>query len=137
MIVADTNVLSEPLRRDPDPRVLAWLSRYRDEIAVTAITLGELRYGAARLPAGRRRTELEAAIERLAADASTRLLDYDEQASAHYARVRALRESQGRPVNVEDAMIAGICLATGAQLATRNVGDFSDTGLTLRNPWTD
>lgn len=135
MIVVDTNVLSEPLRPHPEARVLEWLSAHRAETAITTITLGELRYGAARVPIGRRRVELEAAIERLALGADARLLDYDERASAHYARLRAAREAAGRTGTVEDLMIAAICLATGATLATRNVKDFIDSGVPVIDPW--
>ena len=56
MIVLDTNVLSELIRRDPDDGVLRWMdSLNATTIATTAITAAELLYGIARLPAGRRR----------------------------------------------------------------------------------
>lgn len=42
MILADTNVLSEPLRTLPDQAVLAWLGEHAKDIALTTITIGEL-----------------------------------------------------------------------------------------------
>ena len=42
MIVADTNVISEPLRRDPDPLVLSWIRSVGSEMALTSVTVGEL-----------------------------------------------------------------------------------------------
>ena len=46
MIVLDTNVLSEPLRPKPAPRVIDWLDRQHHEtLATTTLTLAELRLG--------------------------------------------------------------------------------------------
>jgi predicted nucleic acid-binding protein len=135
VIVADTNVLSEPLRIRPDRRVLAWLGEHADDIALTTITIGELFYGALRLEDGRRRDGLLAAIETLVTSAGPRVLPYDEDAARHYARLRRAREAAGRTVGVEDTMIAAICLAGGHAIATRNTSDFDLAGLEVVNPW--
>lgn len=135
MIVADTNVWSEPLRVSPDPNVLAWLEAHQSELALTVITAAELRYGVARLPDGKRRNDLNAAVERLIAAAGKRLLNFDEPASAHYAQLRSTRESKGLHISVEDTMIAAICLSARAEIATRNTKDFVDAGLAMDNPW--
>lgn len=135
MIVLDTNVLSEPLRSDPDERVLAWLSAHADESAITAITVAELRYGALRLPRGRRREALMMAIDTLIEVAADRVLAFNLDAAAVAARLRAAREQEGRIVSAEDTMIAAICLAGGHDLATRNTRDFADADLVLHDPW--
>ena len=137
MIVADTNVLSEPLRPAPDPRVLAWLAQHSGGIAVTSITVGELTYGAHRLAPGSRRDQLLAAIDGLVSVSGDRLLTYDALAAEHYGALRARREAAGHAVSVEDTMIAAICLAGGHELATRNVRDFDDAGLAVHNPWAE
>lgn len=136
MIVADTNVLSEPLRRDPDPRVLAWLDAHAQDLAIAAISIGELSYGAARLPAGRRQDMLVEAIDKLVTGAADRLLPYDATAARTYAALRARREASGHAISVEDGMIAGICIAGHHALATRNTRNFADTGIVLHDPWT-
>lgn len=135
MIVADTNVLSEPLRPDPDPGVLAWLRDHGHELLVTALSIGELHYGVQRLPEGHRRDRLQQAVDALAAAAVGRILVFDEHAAREYAIARAQRERVGLAASVEDLTIAGICLAGGHELATRNGKDFSDVGLTLHDPW--
>lgn len=135
MIVADTNVVSEPLRRDPDPRVLAWLSANEAWLAVTTITVAELFYGALRLSAGRRRTALLAAIEVLVRDAGDRLLSFDESAARSAAELRVTRERVGRPTSSEDLMIAAIAHAHAAAVATRNVADFEGFGVGVVDPW--
>lgn len=135
MIVADTNVMSEPLRPAPDSAVLAWLTDHSHEIAITAITVGELRCGVFRLPSGARRDNLAAAVEALIQGAGDRVLPYDGASVWQFSLLRSRREAAGHVVGVEDTMIAAICLARDVDLATRNIKDFSDTGLTLHNPW--
>ena len=135
MIVADTNVLSEPLRREPSPRVLAWLEWVGSDVAITTVTMGELLFGALRLPEGRRRSGLVETTERLISEAGDRLLGFDEAAARAYADLRVAREAAGRPVGVEDLMIGSICLARGIPVATRNVGHFEGFGITVVNPW--
>ncbi len=137
MIVVDTNVWSEALRPEPDARVTRWLARHGAELALTAITVGELFHGAARLPPGRRRDALTAAIEALVTAAGPRVLPYDEEAARRYAVLRAQRSASGRPVGAEDMMIAAICAAGGHSVATRNVADFEGVDLEVVDPWGD
>ena len=64
MIVVDTNVLSEPLRSRPDTAVVDWLDQQQVEtLFITALSVAELRLGAALLPPGRRRDRLVAALD--------------------------------------------------------------------------
>lgn len=135
MIVLDTNVLSEPLRVSPDQRVLTWLSEHSRDVAITAITVAELRFGVLRLPEERRRDELTAAVDALLRDAADRTLSFDASAADIAGRLWAKRESSGRTVTSEDTMIAAICLAGGHALATRNMRDFADAGIELHDPW--
>ena len=137
MIVLDTNVISELSRRVPDPGVLSWLDSLAvSDVATTAITAAELRYGVARLPDGRRKRELTGMIEGiLTEDFHGRVLPFDERSSAQYADVVAGRERIGRPIGVADAQIAAVCRDLNAILATRNTADFEETGIELINPW--
>ncbi|MGO2745751.1 type II toxin-antitoxin system VapC family toxin [Microbacterium sp.] len=138
MIVLDTNVISEVFRPTPDPGVLAWLESLADEVAITTITLAELFAGVRRLPAGRRKTDLElalgAAIEPYRDTRS--LLVFDDEAAEEYAEVLLAREQAGLPITTPDAQIAAICRAHGAVCATRNEKDFAETGVQVLNPWT-
>jgi predicted nucleic acid-binding protein len=139
VIVADTNVFSEPLRFEPDEGVLSWLARHQAEIAITSVTVAELFYGVHRLPEGRRRTGLLHGVEAIVHRAATsgRVLDFDESAAREYAVLRAEWDAAGRPGGVEDTMIAAIARVAGAVVATRNVRDFADTGVAVIDPWTD
>ncbi len=66
MIVLDTNVLSEALRPQPDASVMSWMrSQPISRLFTTSITEGELLYGAALLPDGKRRKALEMVLSQL------------------------------------------------------------------------
>lgn len=137
MIIVDTNVISELTRQRPAPRVLSWLdSLAADDVATTAITAAELLYGVERLPDGRRKTDLFAAVHGLLSnDFQGRILAFDDQAASRYAVIVAHRERLGRSIGFADAQIAAVCRAIGATLATRNTDDFEETGVDLINPW--
>ena len=137
MIILDTNVISELARQLPDTGVLAWLDSLEiSEVATTAVTAAELRYGVARLPDGHRKRELTVVIRGiLAEDFYGRVLPFDERASIRYADVVTGRERIGRPIGVADAQIAAICRDSDATLATRNTADFEETGIELVDPW--
>ena len=137
MIILDTNVISALMQPAPDARVVDWLDHQpADSIWLTSITVFELRFGLATLPAGKRRRALEHALVLLLHDdLEHRVLDFDTAASVAAATLAARRRRAGRPVDMRDTQIAGIALARHATLATRNVKDFADSGVTLVNPW--
>ena len=137
MIILDTNVLSELSRQDPSGQVLSWVdSQPADETATTAVTVGELLYGVARLPEGRRKAALAEAVHgMLDDDLRGRVEPFDAAAAAHYAAIVSDREKIGRPISMADAQIASICRKLQATLATRNTRDFEDTGIDVIDPW--
>ena len=137
MIVLDTNVISELVRQVPDLGVLSWLDALEiSDVATTAITAAELRYGVARLPDGHRKRELAAVIRGiLTEDFQGRVLPFDERSAVQYADIVTKRKRIGRPIGIADAQIAAICCDLGATLATRNTADFEETGIELTNPW--
>jgi predicted nucleic acid-binding protein len=139
MLLLDSNLVSELMRPRPDPRVLSWVAAQPlSEMAIATITVMEIRFGIALLPAGRRRTDLDTRFRQLLAQAFTgRVLAFDQPAADACAEIRAQRRQMGNPITVEDSMIAAIARVHGAPVATRDVGGFEACGLTLINPWQD
>jgi predicted nucleic acid-binding protein len=139
MIVLDTNVLSELMRRRPAARVVRWVDEQEaSALAITAVTVAELLYGIARLADGARKSELAAVVDALVReDFAGRVLSFDAAAAAHYAELVAERDWNGRPVSISDGQIAAICRCHGASLATRNVRDFDRVGIRVFDPWAD
>ena len=139
MIILDTNVLSEALRPDPSPAVLEWLAAlHRTTAFTTTITQAEILYGIESMPAGKWRTGLLAAADRIfGQEFSGRILPFDEDAARAYARIVSSRDAAGKPISQFDAMIAAIAHAHEASVATRNTSDFQGCGIVLVNPWKD
>ncbi len=137
MIVLDTNILSEMMRRAPSRSVSTWLSeREPASLFTTTVTEAEMLDGVRILPAGERRAALEAAIEAMfAEDFGGRVLPFDSVAAECYAQIASMRRAAGRPISPFDAQIAAIALSRGAALATRNATDFEMTGLEVINPF--
>jgi toxin FitB len=130
----DTNVLSELKRRKPDIRVLRWVgSRPADTLFLSVLTVGELRHGVQRLPAGAKRQQLEDWLEiELPAWFVGRLLPVDERVARRWGDLVA---AAGRPLPVIDSLLAATALAHNLTLVTRNGRDFQHAGLTLHDPW--
>lgn len=120
MITLDTDVISELLRPRPADRLVARLRALPvQDQSTTAITLGELAYGAHR--AGR--PELyERALGLLA---GTVILPFDHAAATQYGRIRAELEREGRRLADPDLRIAATALARHVTLVTGNVRHFA------------
>lgn len=138
MIVLDTNVISEIFRPKPDAGVIEWLSALTGDVAITSVTLAELLACVRTLPAGTRRSSLQAAVETavLPYRRAETILPFDDLAADRYAEILAVRRAAGRAIATADAQIAAICRARNASLATRNTKDFLGTGIALVDPWT-
>lgn len=138
-ILLDTNVLSELMRPQPDPRVLGWFSAQgpQTRFVVSAVTQAEILLGIALLPAGKKRSALTLVAQAMFEQEFRGLnLAFDEHAAPAYSAVVALRSRAGSPISVEDAQIAAIASHHRLPLATRNPKDFALVpGLVVINPW--
>lgn len=137
-ILLDTNVVSELIRKAPDPAVTSWVSDHPlYDLFFSAVSEAELRYGAAILPPGRRRDTLFLEIDAMLRDAfEDRVLPFDSDAARAYGNIAAVRRSAGRPVAPADCQIAAIAASRDMAVATRNVRDFEDMGIEIVDPWT-
>lgn len=138
MIILDTNVVSEPLRLEPDPTVLNWLDAHDPAtFYITTINLAELFAGVEKMPQGRRREALEQALTRQVASLfEGRILNFDAKAAEALAKAASGAQAQGNPIGFADCAIAAIARAKGFAVATRNVRDFKGTSVEVIDPWT-
>jgi predicted nucleic acid-binding protein len=139
VIILDTNVLSEPWRPNPSSRLVAWMnSQPKLSLFTTAISEAEVFYGIALLPNGKRRRGLESAASVVFdKDLAGRILPFDSASAREYAEIMAARRRAGRPISEADAQIAAIARSRGGTLATRDVADFVDCGVTVLSPWSE
>ena len=137
MIILDTNVLCALMLGKPDADVAAWIDRQaRTSVWTTTVTIFEIRYGLAIMPAGRRRADRVLAFERVTAETlDHRVLSFDQGAAEEAAILMAARQRSGRTSEWRDTVVAGIALAQRATLATRNVRHFDDLSVPVVNPW--
>ncbi|PTE10686.1 type II toxin-antitoxin system VapC family toxin [Mesorhizobium helmanticense] len=137
MIILDTNVISEAGKAVPDQNVLAW---FRIQNLLTLYLCGpvvmELSFGAERVLNKTGSDRYARVLDNLILQQfAGRIVDFSGSIPRLAGKMRAARERNGRPISLSDAMIAAICLAHDATLATRNVRDFDGLDLKLVNPF--
>jgi len=137
MIILDTNVVSEPMKPTPDPRVDAWLNdQLAETMFFTSVGLAELLVGMELLPDGKRKSTLLAKVDRITnvlfAD---RVLPFDNSAAIKMAQINKVALSVGYNVTFADGQIAAIAALHGFSVATRDEAPFRAMGLTVINPW--
>ena len=137
MILLDTHVISEPLRREPEPGVIEWIdAQALETLYLSAITVAELRSGIALLPAGKRRTGLLENLERRVLPLfSGRVLPFDLPCTQTYAELIAKAQKTGLAIAAADGFIAATAAANGFAVATRDTSPFEAAGATVINPW--
>lgn len=136
--LVDTNVLSEARKPDGTERVKRRLAATPDDrLFLSVVTLGEIAYGVARLPAGKRRRELEAWQAGLHTHFADRLLGIDADTARLWGQLAAAAETQGHRLDPADGLIAATALQHGLELMTRNAKHFTPLGVRVLNPWDD
>lgn len=131
--LVDANVLSEPTKPRPNPGVVAWLRQHERDIAVDPIIVGEVRFGILLASPGRRRQQLEQwfqkGIERI------HCLPWDASTGLRWAELLADLRKRGCAMPVKDSLIAATALVHGFTVATRNLRDFSNAGVSVVDPF--
>ncbi|MCG4274664.1 MULTISPECIES: type II toxin-antitoxin system VapC family toxin [Acetobacter] len=139
MILLDTNVISEPWKPAPEPRVLAWIDAQAIEtLFLSAVTVAELRFGIGAMPVGRRRSVLHERLEQQVLPLfEGRVLSFDLAASQAYAELMVRARSEGRAIGKADGYIAATAASRSYVVASRDVSPFEAAGVRVLNPWTD
>lgn len=137
MILLDTNVISEPLRREPESRVIAWIdTQPLETLYLSTITVAELRAGVALLPVGKRRSGLQESLEKQVLPLfAGRVLPFDLPCTQAYAKLLAKARKAGLAIAAADGYIAAIAAANGFAVATRDTNPFVAAGMEVFNPW--
>jgi tRNA(fMet)-specific endonuclease VapC len=126
----DTDIVSYLLKEQTPTLKSRFLGTPPADVAVSAITEAEVQFGIAK--------KSGAAKLRLAAEsflAGITILPWNSAAARAYGALRAEQERKGRPLSVEDLMIAAHALSLGLVLVT-NDRAFRFVGRLKTEDWT-
>ena len=136
MIVLDTNVISEAMKPEPHPAVRAWLNAQAAQtLYLSSVTLAELLFGIAALPAGKRKDMLAKALDGLLELFRGRVLPFDTDAARHYAELAVMARTGGRGFPTPDGYIAAIAASRGFIVASRDTAPYEAARVMVINPW--
>jgi predicted nucleic acid-binding protein len=132
----DTNIISQAAKPRPSPALTDWMAERSDQdLFIAALTVAEIRRGILELPAGSRRSGLEAWFAGADGPQSLfagRVLPFDEAAALVWARLMADGRAKGRPRSGLDMIIAAVAEANECTVVTANERDFA--GVKAINP---
>jgi predicted nucleic acid-binding protein len=130
----DTDVLSQPAKRNGDPHVIAWLWREMDHCYTSAVVIAQLAFWV-RNKQGRQREELQSWLTHLIETLHGRIHGFNVSVAHVWADQRYLLKKAGQSMPVEDSYIAATARKYGLTIATGNDKDFRRPGLKVFNPF--
>lgn len=135
----DTNVFSEPMKPRPNRTVMRWAeSQPREALAISTVSLGEVRKGLDLLAPGSRRATLEQWLKHVIQDQFRgRVLSVSKEIALTWGRLTAADQKRGRELPVVDGLLLATAAVNGLTIVTRNERDFADRGVPVFNPWPD
>ncbi len=115
----DTNMCIYIAKHSP-PHVRERFAQYTTEqLALSVVTLGELRFGAEKSQARAKALAVIAQLTDLVP-----IFPMPERAGVHYGEIRALLQKQGQPIGNNDLWIAAHALAENWIVVTNNESEF-------------
>jgi tRNA(fMet)-specific endonuclease VapC len=114
----DTDISSYIIKRRPATLVERF-EKHAESLSVSVITAAELRFGAEKAGRPQLAALVEAYLERVA------ILDWTNEVTSQYARIRAELERAGKPIGNMDLLIAAHAVSQGMTLVTNNIKHFS------------
>ena len=136
-LLLDTCVISEMVKLKPATQVAHWFDKQKSEsLFISALTLGELQKGIAKLEHSDRKTFLQECLQNDVIRAfEGRILDVNGTIAMLWGEMVAKTEKLGRPMPYIDSLIAATALSHDLTLVTRNTKDVEISGVKLHNPW--
>jgi toxin FitB len=128
--LADTNAISDFLRGEQ--AVKEWFFARQDQVAISTLSVAEMRRGIELKAESKTRRELERNFRFLMEDFRGAVLVFDEAAAVEWGRLMA--EAKKHPLPYEDSLIAAIARSVGLRVVTRNLRHFP--GCETVDPWT-
>ena len=115
----DTDISSYIIKRRPATLVEKF-EKHSETLNVSVITAAELRFGAEKAAHPKLAALVEAYLDRLA------ILDWTNEVTHHYARIRTELERSRKPIGNMDLLIASHAVSQGMTVVTNNLKHFSN-----------
>ncbi|MCF6290631.1 MAG: type II toxin-antitoxin system VapC family toxin [Desulfobacterales bacterium] len=133
----DTCVVSELIKKNPNPKVTAWItSTEESKLFLSVLTFGEIHKGIEKLPESKKKEKLHNWVNfELRERFENRIINFDLQAATAWGKAQALSESAGKGMPTLDGQIAATGIAHSLTVVTRNTPDMVISGVSLFNPW--
>lgn len=133
----DTCLVSELVRKQPNPAVLAWLEKQQErDLFLSVLTFGELQKGIVRLPESPKRKRLQQWIEReLKQRFAGRIMNIDYEVATLAGQLQGTLRSEGFTLPAIDSLIAATAMHNGLVVVTRNETDMNRCKTPVLNPW--
>jgi len=133
----DPCVISELVTKHPNPKVVDFVdSLDSDDVYLSVITIGEIAKGVEKMPKSKRKQELHSWLkEDLLVRFDGGIIPLDTQVLMEWGMLIARLESTGITLPAIDSLIAATTLTHKLTIVTRNVDDFTGTGIEIVNPW--
>jgi toxin FitB len=135
----DTNVVSENVHRRPTKSVIDWIAqRPPSQIAISIVTMAELRFGARTTANRERRIELTRWLdEEMETSFADRTLPLTTGILMEWLELGHRNAAAGRARAPADLLIAATARVHDLIVVSRDVRDFAGTGVLVYDPWND
>jgi predicted nucleic acid-binding protein len=127
--LVDTNVLSELVRKRPNPGVVQWAQGIK-RIVISAVTVEEVYFGLSWKPNPQVRLWFDEFLS-----ARCEILPVTSEIAKRSGEIRGQLQARGQTRSSADLLIASTAQEHHLTLVTRNVRDFLDCGVPLLNPF--
>jgi len=127
----DTDTCSYIMKRSSDALLKRLQKVPVDDVCISVITKSELLFGVELSP---RRQQDEAALSAFLR--YVEVLDFPDEASVHYAKIRADLQARGRMIGANDLFIAAHARSLGMTLVTNNTREFGRVRNLAVENWT-
>lgn len=134
----DTVAISDGLKKQPNRGLLKWFAAVEDDdLYISALTLGELQKGIAKLSShDPRRLQLERwLVFELLPRFGRRVLTFDVETARHWGNMVAAAAGRGTVLSIVDSQIAATASLNSLKVVTRNERYFVASGVGTLNPW--
>ena len=129
--LADTNVVSEFVKKTPNPKVMRWLKTV-ERLALSAITIEEANFGLAWQPNANKLKLFDSLAQSMHA-----VYPITQSIAQRAGILRGQFQAQGIIRSAPDMLIAATAQEHQLVIATRNVRDFLGCGVQIVNPFDD